>query len=183
MDPPTPQSLTLRLKHGRTTILLHANPLTTFPAIKAALHTALQQTTITSPTTRLPLTLPASPEEYQFGVPVSTSETARGFRLAPWEESEDADEDEDEVKGKGKGKAKAKAKGDGLADARNCPKGQGLRDGAVLVFRWRGDGSGWEEKGEEGEAEGDMWGVQLPSFEDAYGVENEGDLGGGGEYE
>lgn len=180
MDPPTPQSLTLRLKHGRTTILLHTNPLTTFPAIKSALHTALTQTSLTSPTTRLPLTLPSSPSEYQFGVPVSASETARGFRLAPWEER---DEDGEEEDAKGKGKGKAAKKGDGLAEARNCPKGQGLRDGAVLAFRWRGDGTGWEEREDEGEAEGDMWGVQLPSFEDAYGVENEGDLGGGGAFE
>jgi hypothetical protein len=31
--------------------------------------------------------------------------------------------------------------------------------------------------------ESNMWGVQLASFDDAYGVENTTDLGGGGEFE
>jgi hypothetical protein len=28
-----------------------------------------------------------------------------------------------------------------------------------------------------------MWGIQLATFEDAYGVENETDVGGGKEFE
>ena len=81
-------------------------------------------------------------------------------------------------KGKGKGKAvastaAAKGKGRKSEGAGDCPKGAGLKDGAVLAFRWEGDGAPEESS----------WGVQLAIYEDAYGVQNEGDVGGRAEFE
>lgn len=98
-------------------------------------------------------------------------------------------EDVDMTNGKGKGKATVKK---GAENTKECPKGAGLRDGAVLAFRWRGDGTVWLDEEDEdeglggedtGRREPSMWGIKLASFEDAYGVENEGDVGGGREFE
>jgi len=184
---PSPQTWTLRLKHGKTTILLHADPLQTFTSLKETLHTALQETTLTNPDTGAAIPLPPSPTAYQLGVPVNPAEPNRGFQLGVWEISEDDDDNADGAKGKGKGKANGGSRKVevGPGSVKNCPKGAGLRDGAVLAVRWRGDGAGWEDEESEDELEGlrvkkgDMWGVRLASFEDGYGVENEGDLGGG----
>ncbi|EMD69419.1 hypothetical protein COCSADRAFT_195234 [Bipolaris sorokiniana ND90Pr] len=190
MTTPTPQTWTLRLKSHKTTVLLHIDPLHTFDTIKAALYDALQQTEFRHPDTGAAIPLPPSPSDIQLGRPVNINDAHEGFKLGEWEYN--SIDDAEEVEGKGKGKAKAVAPGGkGAASAKQCPKGAGLKDGAVLAFRWVGDGN-WEgeedENEEEGEGggrgrEGDMWGVQLASFEDAYGVENEGDVGGGREFE
>jgi hypothetical protein len=189
---PSPLTWTLRFKHGKTTVLLYVDPLHTFSTIKSHLYTALQETGLQSPDTKQEIPLPDSPSDIQLGVPVNPSEPHRGFQLGEWEYPA-LDEDGGEVDGKGKGKMKGKGKKDNAApgNVKDCPKGAGLKDGAVLAFRWRGDGTEWEdEEGDDGvemesgrSKKGDMWGVRLASFEDAYGVENEGDLGGGREFE
>jgi len=66
-------------------------------------------------------------------------------------------------------------------------KAAGMRDNAVLAFRWdekgkkavvEDEGDGDEELDLVGDdSEGEEWDVVLPSFEDQYGVDNEGDLG------
>ena len=91
----------------------------------------------------------------------------------------------------GKGRPKKDSEGSVVEGVKGCPKGAGLRDGAVLAFRWRGDGI-WDgdedvdidmEDGIAGGKKMDMWGVRIASFEDSYGVENEGDVGGVREFE
>jgi hypothetical protein len=72
----------------------------------------------------------------------------------------------------------------GADSVKDCPKGAGFRDGAVLAFRWKQNGS--QEDDDIDRADGrkvDMWGVKLASYEDNYGVENEMDVGGGTEFE
>ncbi|EUC50667.1 hypothetical protein COCMIDRAFT_81434 [Bipolaris oryzae ATCC 44560] len=194
MTTPTPQTWTLRLKSHKTTVLLHIDPLHTFSTIKSALYSALEQTELRHPDTGAAIPLPPSPSDIQLGRPLNINDAHEGFKLGEWEYSSSFDEGVgEEVEGKGKGKAKATgAGGKGVASAKMCPKGAGLKDGAVLAFRWVGDGN-WEGEEEEDEdedgegggrgREGDMWGVRLASFEDAYGVENEGDVGGGREFE
>lgn len=180
MTAPNPQTWTLRLKSRKTTVLLHIDPLSTFDSIKAQLYTALRDTGLKDPETGASIPLPHSSSDIQLGRPIDTHDAQQGFQLGEWERpAEESEEDG----GKGKGKAKAKAKTSGVED---CPKGAGLRDGAVLAFRWAGDGiwDGGEEVVERDIGEGaDMWGVKLASFEDAYGVSNEGDVGGRGEFE
>lgn len=87
--------------------------------------------------------------------------------LGEWEEAA-ADSDVEVDEGKGKGKAKGVKRGAGA----DCPKGAGLKDGAVLAFRWDGEGM-----------RGSEWEVQIASFEDAYGVQNESDVGARAEFE
>jgi hypothetical protein len=171
----SPETWTLRFKAHKTTVILHVNPLHTFSTIKSHLYNALEETTLKHPETGESIPLPPSPSDIQLGRPVNINDAHEGFQLGEWEYTGD---DEEEEEG-GKGKGKAKADGKGLKD---CPKGAGLKDGAVLAFRWAGDGS-WDGEEEDEIKEGDMWGVQLATFEDAYGVANEGDVGGGKEYD
>lgn len=191
MTTPTPQTWTLRLKSHRTTILLHIDPLQSFSSIKTTLHTALSETGISASASSPPLRLPASPSAIQLGRPIDPLDATRGFTLGEWETPDSDDEVaiEDEASSKGKGKGKAakaaglKGKKEGAADgARDCPKGAGLKDGAVLAFRWDGDGGPLGEGAGEHDEER-MWGVTLASFEDAYGVQNEADVGARAEFE
>ena len=169
MATPTPQTWTLRLKSHKTTVLLHIDPLSPFSELKAHLHTALLETGLRS-ADGTTLAIPPSPSAIQLGRPVDIHDSSQGWVLGEWEAGDEGgEEDEESAKGKGKGKGKAKAK---AMDARDCPKGAGLKDGSVLAFRFEGDAD------DEG-----SWEVQLASFEDAYGVENEGDIGGDSGFE
>lgn len=132
MTTPTPQTWTLRLKSHKTTVLLHIDPLHTFDTIKAALYDALQQTEFRHPDTGAAIPLPPSPSDIQLGRPVNINDAHEGFKLGEWEYN--SIDDAEEVEGKGKGKAKAVAPGGkGAASAKQCPKGAGLKDGAVLA--------------------------------------------------
>jgi hypothetical protein len=71
-------------------------------------------------------------------------------------------------------RAKQKAASKKAEDSTSV-KAAGVKDNAVIAFRWRLEG---EE--EEDEALGDtdgIWDVVWPSFEDGYHVEIEGDKG------
>ncbi|CAO2649904.1 Nn.00g011960.m01.CDS01 [Neocucurbitaria sp. VM-36] len=193
MATPSPQTWTLRLKSRKTTVLLHVDPLHTFATIKSYLYDALQETGLKDAQTGESIPLPSSPSDIQLGRPVNINDAHEGFQLGAWEYPA-GDNDEEVDEGKGKGKAGRKSNTGATASAANvkdCPKGAGLKDGAVLAFRWIGDGmwDGSEEdmdidgERERGGQEGDMWGVKLASFEDAYGVDNETDVGGGREFE
>ena len=183
MTTPTPTTWTLRLKSHRTTVFLHIDPLTPFPTIKETLHTALAETGLSPFEGGPEIPLPASPQDIQLGRPRDPLDASQGFVLGEWESALSDDEVAIEgaaegSKGKGKGRAAAsgagaKGKGRKSEGAGDCPKGAGLKDGAVLAFRWGGDGAPEEGSG----------GVQLAMYEDAYGVQNEGDVGGRAEFE
>jgi len=180
MADPSPQTWTLRLKARKTTVLLHVDPLHTFSFIKTQLYDALKDTGLKDPETHETIQLPESPEDIQFGRPVDVHDPQQGFQVAEWEMP--AYESEEDG-GKGKGKAKAGKSGGSKSGIKDCPKGAGLKDGAVLAFRWAGDGI-WDGVDDEDLEDGsNMWGVKLASFEDAYGVENQSDVGGGREFE
>ncbi|KAJ4352026.1 uncharacterized protein N0V89_007372 [Didymosphaeria variabile] len=181
---PSAQTWTLRLKSQKTTVLLHVDPLQTFPTIKEQLYKSLEETGLKNADSE-PISLPPSPSDIELGRPVNTNDPHKGFQLGEWEYSSLEEEGEDP---KGKGKAKAgrpKKSGTVGADSvKDCPKGAGLRDGAVLAFRWKGNGSREDEDIEMADGrKADMWDVKLASYEDNYGVENEMDVGGGREFE
>lgn len=187
----SPQTWTLRLKAHKTTVLLHVDPLQTFSSIKDELYGALQETGIKHRDTGEQISLPSSSSEIQLGRPINANDPSGGFKLGEWEYLM-SEEEEDNGKGKGKSKAKAGKKANSsLDDLKACLKGAGLKDGAVLSFRWIGDGI-WEGDDQDMDFEDaiqktsnepDMWSVQLASFEDTYGVENELNLSGRGEIE
>lgn len=164
---PNPTTWTLRLRSYKTAVLLHVDPLQTFASIKSQLLAALSESPLRDPETGQAVPLPTSPSDFQLGRPVDRTDLKAGWVPGDWEIP--PAEDEEEETGKGKGKAKAKKDNTGVGGAvKDCPKGAGLRDRDCLAFRWRGDGTGWEE--EDGAQQAGMWGVVLPSFEDSFGV-------------
>ncbi|KAF2263068.1 hypothetical protein CC78DRAFT_534336 [Lojkania enalia] len=175
---PSPTNWILRLKNGKTTVFLHINPLQTFTSIKTHLYHALTEAPLKDAETGREVPLPPSPADIQLGRPVNINNAKEGFVLGEWEYRNSSDLEEADVKGKGKGRLKKRSNELVDPDVKDCPKGAGLRDGAVLAFRWREDGDEDMRDGEE-----DMWGVKIPSYEDSYGVENEGDVGGRREFE
>lgn len=188
MTTPSPLTWTLRLKARKTTALLHVDPLETFSSIKSRLYNVLQETELRDPESGERIPLPESPAEIHLGRPVDVHDAQQGFRLGEWElPSPEEDEEMDDAKGKGKAKGPRKSNGtaSSATNLKECPKGAGLKDGAVLAFRWAGDGNvdGDDEGNTAGDDAPNMWGVKLASFEDAYGVENEMDVGGGREFE
>lgn len=181
---PSSQTWTLRLKSHKTTILLHVDPLQTFSSIKSQLYHALQDTDLKNAEGES-IPLPSSPTDLEFGRPVNPNEASKGFELGEWEYSPLEEDDMDDVKGKGKAKAGRPKKAEtGGASVKDCPKGAGLRDGAVLAFRWKDNEAqdSIDIESEDGR-KANMWGVVLASYEDSYGVENETDVGGGREFE
>lgn len=192
MTGPNPLEWTLRLKARKTTVLLLVDPLDKFSTIKSALFAALQDTGVKDPETGEALSLPQSPAEIQLGRPVNINDPEAGFKLGEWEYDGSVSGEDDGGKGKGKAKAGPR-KSNGANAAMDCPKGAGLKDGSVLAFRWKSDGV-WDgaepdldidedEIAAEGAKCADMWGIKLANYDDAYGVEESMDVGGGKPYE
>ncbi|KAF2754994.1 hypothetical protein EJ05DRAFT_478815 [Pseudovirgaria hyperparasitica] len=104
---PTTETLTLRLKHHRTTVFLYASPLQSLAELKTDLITALRETTPSDTLAGRPL--PTSPEQITLGKPKDRNDYALGWiRIEEGEES--------------KGKESIK-----LA---------GLKEGMVVAFKW-----------------------------------------------
>ncbi|KAF2418685.1 hypothetical protein EJ08DRAFT_52827 [Tothia fuscella] len=168
---PNPLSYTIRFKHHKTTVLLHLDPLTPLSTIKSTLLTSLRQT---KPNGINNNPLPAKPSQIQFAKLINPSETGEGWE--PLTPATSAYFDDDELDGlpDGKGMGKGKGgKGNGRVDVDSGTsiKATGVKDGSVVAFRWSlEEGGGEEDEWEE-------WDVVLPSFEDNYGVENQGEGG------
>jgi hypothetical protein len=209
MRPLPAKAWTLRLKRGRRTVLLFADPSAPLLHVKQSLLAALRAVPTRGDDDgeddggAAPEPLPASTADVELARPVDVFDVTAGFEMvgAPSpaaggdstaesgegeansdheEENEDRGEevkrDEQEEGGAGRA-ARAAARG------RRASAGQateddksltslGIKENAVLVYRFRG---GEAEKERRGKDPG--WSIEVPSFEDPYGVENEGDLG------
>ncbi|KAL1304040.1 hypothetical protein AAFC00_000477 [Neodothiora populina] len=203
---PSPLTWTLRLKSHRTTILLHVSPTTPWSDIKAELLRALQQTSSneSSPTLN-GQPLPSSANDVLFARLIDPNRPEAGWTsLGPEDldaaENNDDDEElgdiDDELFGGGKGKAKATSAArqkQKQAGFRDCPQGCGLRENAIVAFRFRGaapaapsassaavglgvhkgavDDEGYvDEDMDDGAQPSREWDVVLPQFEDVYGI-------------
>lgn len=167
--PPTPHTWTLLLKHHRSTLLLHVDPLQSFFSIKTELLRALHETHSSS---RLPTgtSIPHSVSDVIFGEPVDVHDLSRGWKRIGGDKEEEDDEDVlgdmygagSRKKGKVAAGKKASASGSMPDD---CPVACGLKDGSVLAYKFRDETpDGDEELGIGGE---EKWDVVLPSYEDA----------------
>lgn len=159
-------------------MLLHVDPLTRFDVIKQMLYKALQETYLRHADTKKLIPLPDSAAGIQLGRPVDVHDPSAGFRLGEWEYQLDNEAAATDAKGKGKAGTTAAP-----SEIQQCPKGAGLRDNAVLAFRFKGDGTEWGSRVADGDEDMEadvpsMWGVKIATFDDSYGVENEGDVGG-----
>jgi len=166
---PSPQTSTLRLKHHKTTVLLHVDPNSTFTSLKEELLRALKETCLNNSLNDK--TLPSTPAAIVLAKPKDASNPSAGWirvGASPFQS------------------ASSKA-------SEETVKGAGLRDGACLAFKWAADGEESEleqqrrQKEDDDEAmvmdgiedleEEEDWDVVVPSYEDIYGVDQVGDAG------
>ena len=184
----TPLHWTLRLKYHKSTVLLSVDPLQSIQKLKGDLLDALQN--LISPLNDVE-SLPNSPSQVQLAKPIDVLDASAGWqRIDKTDEPkfDDVDElaaDDDDDAGvsrrrsKSKGKAK-KGTSNGTDGDQRTLKECGISDNAVLAFKFAPHLEDNEEAMDEDD--NDKWDVVIPTYEDTYGVENEGDVGQFKEY-
>ncbi len=168
---PSPQTWTIRLKHYKTTVMLHADPVQSIDHVKEELLKALRATTDGT------LNGKPLPEDYHdilLAKPVDVNDVDMG-----WEKLETAESGPTKARGGKRGRPNGKK----LVTLKSL----GLMDLAVIAFKFR-DTDKKEPKESvlneddmevemDDDDEDEEWDVEIPTFEDTYGVPNEGDIG------
>lgn len=121
-----------------------------FPSIKSDLLWALKKCGHTELNGQ---PIPTNPEDVIFGVPVDKNDIAKGWvgLDIPAMETEDEAGNTKKVGGK-----------DSVLNA--SPLGAGLKDGAMLAFKFKGEDAKMD--GEGSELDESKWDVVIPSYED-----------------
>ena len=199
---------TLRLKRGRRTVLVFADPAAPLLRVKESLLAALRAVPPRDDGGEddggaAPEPLPASAADVELARPVDVFDATAGFEMvgapapaaggdvaAESGEGDAASDDEEENEDGGEeGKRGEQEEGGAGRAARAAVMGRrasagqateddksltslGIKENAVLVYRFRGGEAGKERRGKD-----PGWSIEVPSFEDPYGVENVGDLG------
>ncbi|KAI4766806.1 hypothetical protein E4T52_00750 [Aureobasidium sp. EXF-3400] len=176
---PTPDVWTIKFKNARTTVVLYVYQLQSLESIKVELLHALK---ITNPSGQLNgATLPDSADDVEFAKPRDPSNPgASGWQsIGSDAQVDDFDADlfgGDNVTSKAKGKGKAKANSGSHKDSL---LGAGLKDNAIVAFRFKGQKTVSRPVGddideglglEDDAPDADGWNVELPKFEDVYGL-------------
>lgn len=149
---------TLRFKQHKTTVLLFVEPGQSFDSIKQDLLDALKKIGRTDING---VSVPSDASNIILGLPVDKNDFSKGWvRLEILEM-----EAEDGVNGK-------KKVGGKKSVLNASPQGAGLKDGAVLAFRF----SESVNEDADGGLDDDVgkWNVMIPSYEDEYGSQAEG---------
>ncbi|KAF2090095.1 hypothetical protein K490DRAFT_54508 [Saccharata proteae CBS 121410] len=154
-NPATSLTWTLRLKHHRTTILIHADPLTTLSALRNELLHALRETERTG--TLNGRALPADASAFELARPVDPADLDKGWI--------------------GLGTAGATGGKKREREDENV-KNADVRDGGVIAFRWRVEGEQGTVDEYDVDGEGNVverdWDVVVPKLEDYDEMEDEG---------
>ena len=150
---PTPQHWTLRFKQHKTTILLFVSQNQSFGSIKSELLEAIKATGIRDING---YALPANADGIIFGIPVDKNDPGKGWVGL---EIPEIDGDED-----AEGKSKGVRKGSVLNAS---PLGAGLKDGAMIAFKFREEGAEDADNPDRGD-----WEVVIPSYDDEYGSQD-----------
>lgn len=153
---PSGVTWTIRFKYNKTTVLLHADPLQTFDSLKEDLLLALKQTNKDGLLHGKPL--PDSTDQIILGKAVDVFDATKGFSRLDASEADGVDADT-----KKKGRVAKDTAG------KETLKGAGIKDNAVIAFKWGEDAVLIDKDGMEVEEE--QWDVQVPTYEDAYGGE------------
>ena len=157
---PNPHTWTIRLKHHKTTVLLHVDALQTIATLKKELLAVLNEI---APNGLNGHTLPSSASDIRLAKPVDPLDLSQGWDTLDDGSNDDLDNpfnmDENDV---------AKPKTKKVLESENL-KAYGIKDNAVLAFRFK------SEKGRE-------WDVVQAVNIDEFGVENEADMGVPREY-
>lgn len=149
---------TLRFKQHKTTVLLFVDPGQSFDSIKQDLLDALKKSGRTELNGE---TIPSDINQVVFGVPVDKNDFTKG-----WVKFEIAETElEDGVGGK-------KKVGGKKSVLNASPQGAGLKDGAVLAFKFSKDGDGLDEDGVE--VDDGVWDVVVPTYDEQYGSQSGG---------
>lgn len=144
---------TLRFKQHKTTIVLFVQQSQPFDSIKRDLLDAIKARNIQDINGNA---LPSDPEDIELGVPIDKNDTSKGWVPLKIPEIEDGDK-------KGKGVKKGSV-------LNASPLGAGLKDGAMLAFRFaKGDGEDGMEVDEDEE-----WDVIMPNYDDEAGSQSQG---------
>ncbi|MCJ1428079.1 hypothetical protein MMC29_005987 [Sticta canariensis] len=151
--PPTPQHWTLRFKQHKTTILLFVSQNQSFGSIKSELLEAIKATGIRDING---YALPANADGIILGIPVDKNDPGKGWVGL---EIPEIDGDED---------AECKSKGVRKGSVLNAsPLGAGLKDGAMIAFKFREEGAEDTDNPDR-----DDWEVIIPSYDDEYGSQD-----------
>ncbi|KAL8731832.1 MAG: hypothetical protein Q9166_003116 [cf. Caloplaca sp. 2 TL-2023] len=145
-DKPKPQHFTLRFKRHKTTILLFVEPHDSLTSVKVKLLDAIKATRVSEINGQ---PLPSNPDDVIFGVPIDKNETSEGWVGLEIPEVEET--------------RKQEAKKSGVLNA--TPIGAGLKDGAILAFKFRNEASDADDLG----MTDNEWDVIMPNFDDEEG--------------
>lgn len=152
---PTPEHITLLLKHHKTTVLLSILPEQSMAVIKALLLAALEARGIKE----LPgstIALPEDPEDIEFGVLKDKRDPSKGWIPLTIKEQDATDT-----------KAGKRKSGGKKAVSNESPAGYGLVDGSLIAYRVK---SAKNEQDDDGDVVVDIddpgWDVILPSYDD-----------------
>lgn len=162
----------MRFKYHKSTVVLHVDPDQSIEGLKENLLYALRDVK-PSPHFLNGRSPPSSISQIRLAMPRNPPDLGEGWEF--FDESPGFQievEDDGDSKGKSKGKGKAKTESSVLT-----VREAGIKDNAVFAFRWRDDENAVgvgdaDEPMEEGE-----WDVVIPTFDDAYGMENAVDSG------
>lgn len=189
---------TIRFRHGKTTVLLHVDPLQNIASIKAELWAVLTQTESTDSQTNAP-SIPDSPDEILLARPLDINDATQGWKGLTVPETSNGTATKAKASAKGKGKGREGAAVEGI-DAESL-KSLGIRDNALLAFKFvsstsqsshdevpatdiNADDEDEDMNDTDGEgARKESWDVIMPAWEDQYGVTNTGDAGALKEFE
>lgn len=146
---------TMRFKHRKHTILLHVDPLQTLDSIKEELLRALHETHPNGSIDDDPI--PSSISDVFLARPNDVNDLDKGWTSV-------IDVEGNVITGNEPTSKKRKTDAPNLKIKDQCPKAVGLRDGAVVAYKFR------SEDGDDDEGLGlgdEKWDVVMPSYEEA----------------
>lgn len=142
---------TLRFRQHKTVILLFVEPSQSFHSIKSDLLEAIKHTGLTSLNGH---DIPTDSGDLVFGVPRDRNDISKGWVGI------DIPFNNEETVGQKKNVGGKKS----VLNA--SPSGAGLKDGAMIAFKFRNEGARTDEEGTD--LEDDDWDVVMPSYDEDY---------------
>lgn len=150
----SPMTWTIRFKQQKSTTILHVDPLQSLDSIKEELLRALKQTHRTGSINGA--TIPSSISDVFLARPNDTYDLDKGWTSL-------LDREGNIITGNEPVAKKRKIDGAELRVGDQCPKAAGLKDGAIVAYKFR------TEDGDEDEGlslSDEQWDVTMPSYDE-----------------